>query len=197
MLLAACTGSHAQSRQSTWSITPRVGVNTSDVTGLRLYETTGNTVTETGSMDTRRKWGLTAGFDVEGLIHQRFGVAVGVYYSDEGYDHVHLHQISVPVMGCFYVLPGLALKGGVQLNGLTNAQHHDLGRNSNILNSTKTFSVSIPLGASFDFKNVSLDVRYLMGITNFCDVRKLNNADANWKTNSLWLTLGYRFNLYQ
>ena len=40
--LMASVGADAQSRQRTWCLTPRVGVNSSDMTGLKWYETLGD-----------------------------------------------------------------------------------------------------------------------------------------------------------
>lgn len=198
---------HAQSRQHTWTITPRVGVNSSDVRGQRwyLYEDDEETITKdtpTRDMATGRKWDFTVGFDVEGLITRRFGLSAGVFFSDEGYRNkdegggtVHLRMISVPILANYYVLPGLAVKGGVQMSGLIDGQIHYGETSQSILNSTKTFSVGIPVGASFDYRNVSLDMRYVIGITDLCDVRKINRVGDHWYTNSIWITLGYRINL--
>ena len=209
VLMLAAVYASGQSRQSTWSITPRVGLNSSDVRGLRwyLYDGVEKKITKdtpTRDQSTDRKWGLTAGFDVEGLVSRRFGISAGAYFSDEGYKSdesgagsVHLRHISVPVLANYYVLPGLAVKTGVHLSALIDGQIHYDGGTQGVLNDTKTFSVSIPVGASYDYRNVSLDVRYMVGITDFCDNKAINSVGHHWYTNSVWITLGYRFDLFQ
>ena len=207
-------GATAQSRQGKWTVTPRVGVNSSDVTGLKWYETTddGKNV-ERGNMKTKRKWGLTAGADVECLVNRRIGLSAGVFYSNQGYAYdgngesgeiyygdqkmdgtmyVHLHMFNMPLMVNVYLLPGLALKTGLQVDGLISARQKYHGESEDILNSLKTVGLSIPVGLSLDVSRLSLDVRYSFGLTDYCDVRAMNNLGANWKTNVLCLTLGYR-----
>lgn len=191
LLLLCVSTIQAQSKQSQWCVTPRVGMNSSDVRGMR-------------GVDTSRKWGVTAGFDVEGMVTKRFGVSAGAFFSDEGFrgkgnnvESVHLRFISVPVLANCYVLPGLAVKGGVQMSGLIDGQRHFGGNTEGVLNKTKTFGVSIPVGLSYDFRNLSLDVRYLFGVTDFCDSPSKSDVGAHWHTNSIWLTAGWRFNLFE
>ena len=209
VLLSVSTVVFGQSRQSTWCITPRVGLNSSDVRGLKwyLYEGEEKTITRdtpTRDQATSRKWGFTAGFDVEGLISRRFGLSAGAYFSDEGYrsnengaSSVHLRFISVPVLANYYLLPGFAVKAGVHLSGMIDGQIHYGDHTQGVLNDVKTFGVSIPVGASYDYRNISLDVRYMVGITDFCDDRQINSVGHRWHTNSAWITLGYRFNLFE
>ena len=51
-----------------------------------------------------------------------------------------------------------------------------------------TFDLSVPVGMSYEWKNVELDVRYHFGLTNVV-------KDADAKRGYLMVTLGYRFQL--
>ena len=39
-----------------------------------------------------------------------------------------------------------------------------------------------------------LDLRYNIGLSNLCNHKVL---DETWRSNSLWLTLGYQFKMYR
>ena len=52
----------------------------------------------------------------------------------------------------------------------------------------RTFDLSVPVGLSYEWKNVELDVRYHFGLTNIM-------KDQNAKRRYLMVTLGYNFQL--
>ena len=52
----------------------------------------------------------------------------------------------------------------------------------------RTFDLSVPVGLSYEWKNVELDVRYHFGLTNIM-------KDQNAKRRCLMVTLGYNFQL--
>ena len=56
---------------------------------------------------------------------------------------------------------------------------------------TKSVDFGVPVGLSYEYKNVSLDVRYYIGLTK---VGKTENPD-NARNRCLSITLGYRFHL--
>ena len=115
---------------------------------------------------------------------------------------------------------GLALKAGVQMGILTsdkmeasvltcishfnhsnNIQVFDamqqagivevLGTQVSQTDVCKAIDFGIPVGLSYEFKNVSLDARYYFGLTK---VDKTENPD-NSRNRFLSITLGYRFHL--
>ena len=207
----------AQSRQERWTLTPRVGLNSSSVTGLKWYSNDGGNVTVVSSMKVKRKLGVTVGADVEYRAGRRLGVSFGWFYSDEGYLYdgkgedgnvyvggaaldgnisVHLHHFNFPLMLNVYVLPGLAVKAGVQVDGLISGRQKYKGESSNVvLNSINSVGLCVPVGLSYDFGAFSADCRYVFGVSNLCDAHLYNELGASWHTNSLWVTLGYRINL--
>jgi hypothetical protein len=94
------------------------------------------------------------------------------------------------------ILPGLALKAGVQFGYLLKAKMQDgLGEYSQGDNTSsfKRLNISIPAGISYTYKNFVADLRYNIGLMNLCNVAL--EVEDSWKTNSLWITLGYQFRL--
>ncbi|MBP5798357.1 MAG: outer membrane beta-barrel protein [Prevotella sp.] len=55
----------------------------------------------------------------------------------------------------------------------------------------KSFDWGIPVGLSYEYKNISLDARYYFGLTK---IDKTENPD-NAQNRYLSITLGYRFHL--
>ena len=205
-LLGLTTSMRAQQETGTWSITPRAGVNSSNVS----VEDRWVLGSPDKSYKAKRKWGFVAGVDAEYQAGQQIGVSVGAFYSNEGYTYGDvedlgkvtqtLHFLNVPILANFYIepniLPGLALKAGVQFGYLMKADMKDglgdysQGRNTQ---SFKRVNISIPAGISYCYKHFVADIRYNIGLMNLCDVEL--EVEDSWKTNSLWLTVGYQFKL--
>ena len=203
-LLAATVAVRAQQEAGTWSITPRVGVNSSVLSVDDVYHDAGN-----GDMvaaKAKHKWGLTAGVEGQYQAWQQLGISFGVMYSNEGYDFGEvadvgelkqsLHFVSVPVLVNFYIepdlLPGLALKAGVQVGYLLQGRETFYGTTVTSTDAFRRVNVSIPAGISYEYRHFVADLRYNIGVTNLCRVSTL---DETWRTGSLWLTVGYRIGL--
>ena len=203
-LLAAAVGAKAQQETGAWSITPRVGVNSSVLSVDDVYhlDNSGAAV----SAKAKHKWGLTAGVEGQYQAWQQLAVSFGVMYSGEGYDFgkvadvgewkQSLHFVSVPLLVNFYIepdlLPGLALKAGVQVGYLLQGRETLYGVTATNTDSFRRMNVSIPAGISYEYRHFVADLRYNIGVTNLC---RSSVLDETWRTGSLWLTLGYRFGL--
>ena len=191
--MAAPLAALAQSQETgRWSVTPRVGINSSNMSGQDVY------VDFNGLVKPKRKIGFVAGAEVEYRYMQPLSTALGVWYSGEGFRyteidgdaHTNLDFLNFSAVENFYIADGLAIKAGLQLGYLLNVKSVVDGRSEDIGNSFKKLNVSIPIGLSYEYRNVVLDARYNIGLTNLCDVELL---DEKWRANSLWLTAGYRF----
>ena len=105
-----------------------------------------------------------------------------------------LHFVSVPLLLNFYIepnlLPGLALKAGVQLGYLLSAKQHYGSVTNTVTDNYKRVNVSIPAGISYTYRGFTADFRYNIGVANLCNVDVI---DRSWRTGSFWLTLGYQF----
>ena len=128
--------------------------------------------------------------------------------------------INMPLLANFYVWKGLAVKTGVQVGFLVNDKMNvdavmagvtapdtdkityvDLSKPSTD-NFFSSFSVEgsdvcksvvfgIPVGLSYEYKNITLDARYYFGLTRMDDVED----DAPARNRCLSITLGYKFKL--
>lgn len=191
--MAAPLAALAQSQETgRWSVTPRVGINSSTMSGQDVY------VDFNRLVKPKRQIGFVAGAEVEYRYMQPLSTALGVWYSGEGFRyteidgdaHTNLDFLNFSAVENFYIADGLAIKAGLQLGYLLNVKSVVDGHSEDIGNSFKKLNLSIPVGLSYEYRSVVLDLRYNIGLTNLCDVELL---DETWRTNSLWLTAGYRF----
>jgi hypothetical protein len=125
-------------------------------------------------------------------------------------------RINVPLMADLHLGYGISLKAGLQAGlriGYTMTMdlegfyvdwvydsfnvdssrrevHVPVSGNRKSHNATaiRTFDLSVPVGLSYEWKNVELDVRYHFGLTNIM-------KDQNAKRRYLMVTLGYNFQL--
>lgn len=182
VVLLSSVATFAQRAVGTVSLKPQVGV-------------VGATMTEFEK--TKMKVGFTAGAELEYQVSDIFSLSGGVMYAQEGVKFdtggdfkigktkiefkdakTNLAYINVPVMANVYVVPGLAVKLGVQ-----PAFAVDKGGTK-----AKGFDLAIPVGLSYEFANVVIDGRYNWGVTKVFD-----NFDA--KNSVFQVTLGYKFDL--
>lgn len=119
-----------------------------------------------------------------------------------------LDYVQVPLMFNQYVAEGLAVKVGVQMGFLTNAKvsytlnlvNFDKEGNvvsekrtpikTDIKKTMQTVDFSIPIGVSYEYQNVILDLRYNLGLKN---IYKDKNMPKE-KNTFLLFTMGYRLN---
>ena len=200
--LAAFLGIQAQQEAGSWSITPRVGINSSVLTMDDVYLDVNGTET----MKAQHRWGLTAGVETQYQCWSQIALSAGLMYSNEGcqYDKKgdvdewkqSLHFLSVPLLVNFYIepdlLPGLSLKTGVQLGYLLQSKETLMGTTNTNTDSFHRVNVSIPAGISYEYRNLVADLRYNIGVSNLCNHKVL---DETWRSSSLWLTIGYQFGL--
>lgn len=172
----------AQSEPGTFTLMPKVGLNMATVTDAD---------------NTKMKAGAVAGVEAEYRVSNLIGVSAGVLYSmqgvkaDEGDYKQKLDYINIPILANFYVWKGLALKAGIQPGFLTSAKA-DFGGDDDvdIKDDCESFDLSIPVGASYEWNDFVLDLRYNIGVT------KINkDGDGSSKNGVLAITLGYKFAL--
>lgn len=160
--------------------------------------------------------GFVGGAELEYQVNDVLAFSGGLLYSQqgckdsqEGLDMTFkMDYLNVPLLANFYVAKGLALKlgfqPGIKVNGkvrvATGGQSVEVGLGdlSNFDNDyfdSNEFSVSnvvlsLPVGLSYEYKNVVLDARYNWGITH-----ALSYSDDSANHNVVMFTLGYRFSL--
>ena len=160
--------------------------------GLAIGSFSGEYITVGGKVDTKKRVGFTAGLEGEIYATNWLGIALGLNYAQQGWKFGDVKckydYLNVPLVADFYVARGLALKTGVQLGFLMNAKWDDL----NVKDDCNKTNFSIPIGISYEFSNVVLDLRYNVALS------KVNkNATDNYKYRSdlVQFTIGYKFEL--
>ena len=189
MLLAASTATFAQHAVGSFTLQPKVGINVASLTKSDNYDS---------------RIGLAAGVEGEYQVSDIFSLSLGAIYSQQGnkidktvfgYNAKYtnkLDYINVPIMANVYVVPGLAVKLGVQpgfnvnSKGKTVVAGEKVGQPVEL--DAKSVDLSIPVGLSYEYKNVVLDARYNWGLTKVWD-----NLDS--KNSVFQFTLGYKFEL--
>ena len=128
--------------------------------------------------------------------------------------------VNMPLLANFYVWKGLAIKTGLQVGFLVNDKmdgtvimagatvsdfdkitYEDISTpSSNYFLSSFGFEESdvcksvvfgIPVGLSYEYKNITLDARYYFGLTRMDDAKE----DPAARNRCLSITLGYKFKL--
>lgn len=205
-LMAVTVSAQAQHEQGDITIQPRVGFTISNITD-----------------GDKSKMNLAYCVDFERFFTDQFSLSLGLMFTNQGckYDIIYyeptnlggsssngsssnttklnIYYGSLPIMANFYVLPGLALKAGVQPafrvkakieNGDTKL---DLDNMIDMLfagegNKLNTFDLSIPVGLSYEIIGITADVRYNFGLTKL-----ISNTDKGIYNRVFTVTLGYKF----
>jgi len=201
MALMVSVFANAQNEVGQISVAPVVGVNLTNLTKLD---------------NTKMKFGIAAGAVAEYGVSENFGVSLGLIYSQQGckfknvgggyedYDYyygyydeeyydgpssnkMNLGYLNIPILAQYYVIPGLALKAGVQPGVLVSAKC-----GNNIKKYCNKFDVAIPVGVSYEYQNFLIDARYNIGLTKTFK-KEFSKKKSN---NSVFqFTVGYKFKL--
>lgn len=195
-LSAISLASLAQSKAGTWSVIPHVGVSIASLTHQSGGTVVGDNQSQelkpqarpgfTGGVDV-----MYQASDIVGLSIGLSYVQAGCKYKDVDDNGVTWHDhydrmdyISVPLVGHSYIAPGLSINVGVAPSFLIYGKYHagmqtyDLdtdGHRTNVKEAEidqdikkglRNFTLSIPVGISYEYENVVLDARYNVGVLN-------------------------------
>ncbi len=195
-LLLASVGTFAQHEVGSLNIQPKIGLNIA-------------TMTNSDGSDPRV--GFVVGAEAEYQATDLLSVTAGVLYSQQGIkadafgikSTFKMDYINVPILANVYVLPGFAVKVGLQPGFLVNDKvkvssggtSAEMGikealRNAGVDASVKSFDLAIPVGLSYEYKNVQLDARYNWSVT-----KAISAAGENTRNSVFQITLGYKFAL--
>lgn len=225
LVIASCAvAASAQPERYTFSIIPRVGVALANISNETfIYD--GNT-----SGKGKYREGLTAGVDLQYQATDVLAYSIGIGYARQGckYDDSDLSTaepgdytgfsnvrnnfdyLTVPIMGHYYIVPGLSINAGVQAGFLlhnnlsfdqadvtinkdgsytytSEVKHMDIDNNL-----YRKVDISIPVGLSFEYANVVVDLRYNIGVMN---IYKSGYSDSNNRNKVFALTVGYKLDL--
>jgi hypothetical protein len=209
-LLTVTIAASAQSEPGTFSIYPRIGINSSNLSNDEIYTTNDGL---DGAHQSKRKIGLVAGAELEYQWLTGLSLTGGVMYSMQGckFGDIEtstnpketqnfkesLSYLIVPLMANLYVERNLAVKVGVQMgymlsSNITSAYKTPISTEATSEGSSlyRKFDFSIPVGISYQYQNIVLDLRYNFGLNNVYKKDLLNS-----KNQVLMMTLGYKIEL--
>ena len=179
----------AQHEEGDLTIQPRVGVTMSNITN-----------TDGAKM----KLNVTFGVEFEHFFTDEFSVAAGVLFTDQGAkldDDVtmNIYYGHLPVTLNYYVLPGLAVKAGIQPGFRVKAKVNEDGTKIDFDKflatlypgedvKMSTFDLAFPVGLSYEYSRVTLDARY-----NWSVLKLIKGIDKTVRNSFFAVTLGYKF----
>jgi hypothetical protein len=100
-----------------------------------------------------------------------------------------MDYLNIPVLANYYIIPGLAIKAGIQPGFLMSAKHDGV----DVKDYYKSFDLSVPLGLSYEISDFVIDARYNLGVSNIMD-KNLSHATGDAKAHNavIMLTVGYK-----
>ena len=197
-LIAISLSAQAQHEEGDVTIQPKVGITISNITD-----------------GDKSKVNLAYGVEFERFFTDQFSASLGVVFTDQGCKYeiysadgagnvsddmkLDIYYGTLPIMSNYYVLPGLALKAGIQPAFRVKARIELRGEKldfDNYIdtmfqgegNKLNTFDLSIPVGFSYEFKGITFDARYNFGVTKL-----ISNTDESIYNKVFIMTLGYKF----
>ena len=197
-LMAVTLSAQAQHEEGDVTIQPKIGMTISNITD-----------------GDKSKINLAYGVEFERFFTDQFSASLGVMFTDQGCKYeiysadgagnvsddmkLDIYYGTLPIMANYYVLPGLALKAGIQPAFRVKAKIKYKGEKvdfDNYIdtmfkgegNKLNTFDLSIPVGLSYEFKGITLDARYNFGVTKL-----ISNTDKGIYNKVFIMTLGYKF----
>lgn len=190
--MMATVNVRAQHDEGENTIQPRVGITLGTLTNID---------------DAKMKVNITYGVEFEHFVNDEFSLAGGILFTDQGTkiksqdieSTLKVYYAAFPLTANYYVLPGLALKAGVQPAYRVKARMEQDGVKVDMDNALELlfqdedvkmskFDLSIPVGLSYELNGITLDARYNFGITKL-----FTGIDEGVRNQVVTITLGYKF----
>ena len=183
-----------------------LGANAQTAGDMFLKPMVGGTLSTLTDVDhTKMRLGIVAG--AEGGYHLTDQIAVtggllvsmqGTNYEDNDYEKDHsttLTYLNIPIQANYYLMPGLAIKAGIQPGFLLSCKYKGKEKvgsdwrewDESSTDGLKKFDLSIPIGLSYEISDFVIDARYNLGLTKTND-----KGDKSVKNSVFMLTLGYK-----
>ena len=159
--------------------------------------------TFTSADNAKMKFGIVGGAEFGYQLADPFAVTVGALVSMQGSaaDDTNIYKdvkntltyLNVPILANYYIIPGLAVKAGIQPGFMLSAKSKGSEKiggswvdyDYSGTDGYKTFDLSIPLGLSYEISDFVIDARYNLGLTKVID-----GGDS--KNSVIMVTLGYK-----
>ena len=192
----------AQTKEGTFNILPKAGINISTLSNKDNAEV---------------KVGITAGAEVEYMMTRQLSLSAGALFSMQGAksttvfrevdnttkeirevdikNTMEFDYINVPILANYYIIEGLAVKLGIQpgFNIVAKRKRTDgVEKESKNLSDlgvdVRKVDISIPIGVSYEFNDFVVDARFNLGLTEVADLVKSKNRVFQ-------ITFGYQIDL--
>lgn len=155
--------------------------------------------------DTKFKIGLVAGAEFGYKLSDPFAITAGALVSMQGTNFkdtdyekdakTTLTYLNIPILANYEILPGLAVKAGLQPGFLLSAKSkgkEEFGGGwveyeHSGTEGMKKVDLSIPLGLSYQISDFVIDARYNLGLT-----KTNKEGDDAIKNSVIMLTVGYK-----
>lgn len=178
----------------TTTIYPRVGFNLSKFSGDKIYTGINTFDGVAGTIPARFKVGFTMGVEAQHQFSNALAGSIGLLYSQQGtafkktsdieFDFkMKENNLIVPVVLVATTKYNIDLKLGLQPEFRVSKAF------DKVLNKV---SLSIPVGISYEYRNVVLDLRYNIGVSHV--YKEQSSYDAS-RGHTVMLTLGYGIDL--
>lgn len=197
VLLATSLCTFAQNGVGQWSFMPKAGLNLA---------------TMTNDDDAKIRPALTIGGEFDYVVSPKVALSFGAMYSQQGCKGnvqgidatIKMDYINVPIIAACRVTDNLSVKVGLQpgflINDKVKVSANGASAEVGLKESYEAagmdvtinkFDLSIPIGISYDFSNVQLDLRYNAGLTNILSI----TGGEGTKNSVFQFTIGYKFGL--
>ena len=178
----------------TTTIYPRVGFNLSKFSGDKIYTGINTFDGIAGTIPARFKVGFTMGVEAQHQFSNALAGSIGLLYSQQGTAFkktsdteldfkIKENNLIVPVMLVATTKYNIDFKLGLQPEFRVSKAF------DKVLNKV---SLSIPVGISYEYRNVVLDLRYNIGVSHV--YKEQSSYDAS-RGQTVMLTLGYGIDL--
>ena len=178
----------------TTTIYPRVGFNLSKFSGDKIYTGINTFDGVAGTIPARFKVGFTMGVEAQHQFSNALAGSIGLLYSQQGTAFkktsdteldfkIKENNLIVPVMLVATTKYNIDLKLGLQPEFRVSKAF------DKVLNKV---SLSIPVGISYEYRNVALDLRYNIGVSHV--YKEQSSYDVS-RGQTVMLTLGYGIDL--
>ena len=192
----------AQSKEGTFNILPKAGINISNLSNKD---------------NAKVKVGFTAGAEAEYQLTKQLSLSAGALFSMQGAksttvfrevdnttkeirevdikNTMEFDYINVPILANYYIIEGLAVKLGIQPGFNIVAKRKRTDGVDKVSENLKNLGVdvrkvdfSIPIGISYELNDFVVDARFNLGLTEVADAVKSKNRVFQ-------ITFGYQIDL--
>lgn len=187
----------AQSEIGTISVMPKIGFSMGDMSNMK---------------DSKSRNAIVAGAEAIYQVTDAFAVSGGLLYSQQGCSRSYKNNgvntdvtakydyLNVPLLAQYYLVKGLAVKLGVQPGLLLSAKHAykytgaiESSENVDIKKQSNAIDLAIPVGLSYEYSDIVLDIRYNASLIGTTKKKYLEDTDKNPKHGVLQIAIGYKF----